>query len=213
MDGFPELPPPPPGGPAPEIAEEEQPEPEKPQRKRVATVVAVLSVTAALALLTGVGVYAARLWVGTPQPCAASTVESPRFGYCLAAPGWQLTNVTMDNELPYDELLNPTDASTVRIFAIDLAQGQGLFDVVRDARDQATEDGFEVGRIVQRRVAGVEGAQWDLVPTAKDETQRRREVVFVNAGSAWRVQLQANADGFEVRTLDLEDILHTWTFR
>jgi hypothetical protein len=205
---FPDLPPPPPGG----KVEDEEPEPE-PQKRRFPKAIVVSSVVIALALVAGLGVFAARSWFTGPDPCAASTVESPRFGYCLAAPGWELANVTMDTELPYDELRHPADASTVRIVAIDLLQGQGLFDVVSDARDQATEDGFDVGRIVRRRVAGVEAAQWDLTPTAEDETQRRREVVFVREGSAWRVQLQTNVDGFEVRTSDLEEILDTWAFR
>jgi len=207
---FPDLPPPPPGGREPKASEE--PAPERP-RRRIVKVVVVSLVVGALAVVSGLGVYAARRWLVGPDPCDSSTVESPRFGYCLAAPGWELSNVTMDTDLPYDELRNPQDAATVRIVAIELPEGRDLHDVVRDARAQSTTDGFHVGRIVEREVAGVEAAQWDLTPVAQDETQRRREIVFVREGSAWRVQLQTNAELFELRALHLDGILRSWTFR
>lgn len=152
-------------------------------------------------------------WLGGPGVCDTSTVESARFGYCVAAPGWQLTNEAAQTELPYDELIKPADASTVRIIAIQLQAGQGLDEVVQAARDVATQDGVEVGEVVERRVAGVPAAQWDFVLTAGQIEQQVREIVFVRGDAAWRVQLSADTEGFAVRAEEFEDIMRTWTFR
>ena len=205
MDPYPSLPPPPPG----RDAEIEDPAPEASTRspgKAIAIVAAVLIV---LAGATVAGFW----WLGGPGVCDTSTVESARFGYCVAAPGWQLTNDTADATLPYDELIKPADASTLRIMAVQLANGQGLDDIVQAARDVATENGMEVGDVVERRVAGVAAAQWDLVLEEGQVEQQVREIVFVRGDAAWRVQLQADSEGFDVRVAEFEDILGTWTFR
>src|SRR5687767_9773515 len=147
MDPYPSLPPPPPG----RVPEVEEATPEASTRS---TGKAVAIVAAVLVGLAG-AVVAGFWWLGGPGVCDASTVESARFGYCVAAPGWQLTNGTAEATLPYDELIKPADASTLRIMAIQLSNGEGLDDVVKAARDVATENGMEVGEVVDRRVAGV----------------------------------------------------------
>ena len=177
------------------------------------------SVGKAIAVVAGllialVGVVAAGVWwLGGPGVCDRSTVESARFGYCVAAPGWELTNEATSSPLPYDELTKPADASTVRIMAIQLQTGQGLNDVVQAARDIASQEGVEVGEVVQRRVAGVPAAQWDFELDAGQVKQQVREIVFVRGDAAWRVQLQADSEGFDTRLAEFEDILRTWTFR
>jgi hypothetical protein len=205
MDPYPSLPPPPPG----RDAEVEEAAPEAPTRSAAK---AVLVVVGLLAVLAGV-VVAGYWWLGGPGVCDRSTVESARFGYCVAAPGWELTNEAAQTELPYDELIKPADASTVRIMAIQLQTGQGLEEIVQAARDIATQDGMTVGEVVERRVAGVPAAQWDFVLEAGQVEQQVREIVFVREGSAWRVQLQTDTEGFDVRVEEFEDILGTWTFR
>jgi hypothetical protein len=75
----------------------------------------------------------------------------PHHGYCVAAPGWELTNVPTQTEFPYDELIKPSDASTSRIIAIQLQTGQGLDEAVQAARDIATRAGGQGRR--RRRVA------------------------------------------------------------
>jgi hypothetical protein len=85
--------------------------------------------------------------------------------------------------------------------------------VVEQARSIAGEDGLDVSEVVERRVAGVPAAQWDVELEAGQVPQLVREVVFVRDGSAWRVQLQADMEGFELRAEEFEDILRTWTFR
>jgi hypothetical protein len=62
-------------------------------------------------------------------------------------------------------------------------------------------------------VAGVAAAQWDFVLDGGQVEQQVREIVFVRGDSAWRVQLQADAEGFDLRAEEFEDILGTWTFR
>jgi hypothetical protein len=205
MDPYPSLPPPPPG----RDDEVEEAAPEAPTRS---TAKAVVVVAGLLVLLAGV-VVAGFWWLGGPGVCDRSTVESARFGYCVAAPGWELTNDATQTELPYDELIKPADASTVRIMAIQLPSGQGLDEVVQAARDVATQNGMDVGEVVERRVAGVAAAQWDFVLDGGQVEQQVREIVFVRGDAAWRVQLQADAEGFDVRVEELEDILGTWTFR
>lgn len=205
MDAYPPLPPPPPGG----ELEVDEVAPEVPSRspgKAVAVVAGFLIV------LAGV-VAAAVWWLGGPGVCERSTVESARFGYCVAAPGWELTNEAIATQLPYDELIKPADATTVRIMAIQLQTGQGLNEVVQAARDVASQDGVEVGEVVRRRVAGVPAAQWDFVLDGGQVDQQVREIVFVRGDAAWRVQLQADAEGFGTRVAELENILSTWTFR
>jgi hypothetical protein len=66
---------------------------------------------------------------------------------------------------------------------------------------------------VERRVAGVPAAQWDLVVKAGQVEQQVREIVFVRGDSAWRIQLQTDAEGFAIRAEEFERILRTWTFR
>jgi hypothetical protein len=205
MDPYPSLPPPPPGD-RPEVDETAPDAPARSPGKAVAVVIGLL------VALTGV-VAAGIWWLGGPGVCDTSTVESARFGYCVAAPGWQFTNEAAEAELPYDELIKPADASTVRIMAIQLQAGQGLDEVVQAARDIAEREGVEVGKVVERRVAGVPAAQWDFVLEGGQVEQQVREIVFVRGDSAWRVQLQADSAGFDVRAEEFEDILHSWTFR
>jgi hypothetical protein len=205
MDPYPSLPPPPPGG----IVEVEEAAPEAPTRSAGKAIAIVAGLLIALAGLVVAGFW----WLGGPGLCDSSTVESDRFGYCVAAPGWQLTNEAAATNLPYDELIKPADASTVRIMAIQLQVGQGLDEVVQAARDVATENGMEVGEVVERRVAGVAAAQWDFVLEEGQVEQQVREIVFVRGDAAWRVQLQADSEGFDLRAEEFEDILGTWTFR
>jgi len=205
MDPYPSLPPPPPGQ-LDEVEEVAAAGPERSPGKAIAVVAGLLIV------LAGV-VVAGFWWLGGPGVCDRSTVESARFGYCVAAPGWELTNEATQTELPYDELIKPADASTVRIIAIQLQTGQGLEEIVQAARDIATQDGMTVGEVVDRRVAGVPAAQWDFVLESGQVEQQVREIVFVRDGSAWRVQLQADTEGFDIRAEEFEDILGTWTFR
>lgn len=205
MDPYPALPPPPPG---------EEPEPEEaapggPARSTVKAVAVLAGIVIALAGVIAGGVW----WLGGPGVCDESTVESARFGYCVAAPGWELTNDGTDADLPYDELIKPADASTVRIMAIQLQDGQGLNDVVQAARGLAEEEGLEVGEVVERRVAGVRAAQWDFPLEEGPVEQRVREIVFVRGDAAWRVQLQVDVDAFPNRVEEFEVILRTWTFR
>jgi hypothetical protein len=206
MDPTPSLLPPPPGG-VPEVQDEPVPTVAPPSAIRAVIVVA--SVALVLAGVVAAGIW----WLGGPGLCDASTVESARFGYCVAAPGWQLTNEATETELPYDELIKPADATTVRIVAIQLQGGQGLDFVVEQARMSASEDGLEVSEVVERRVAGVPAAQWDLTIESGPVPQVVREIVFVRGNAAWRVQMQTDAEGFQVRAGELEDILQTWTFR
>jgi hypothetical protein len=147
--------------------------------------------------------------------CESSTVESARFGYCIEAPGWRLMNESSEKALPYDQLVRPADASTVRIVAIDLDAGQDLNLVVRTIRSIQTEGGAtEVSAVVDRQVAGVHAAQWDVaVRAGSSEDRRIREVVFVRDETAWRVQLLAGAGGFGPRLDEFESILRSWTFR
>ena len=205
MDPFPSLPPPPPG----RDAEVEETAPEAPSRSPGKAIAIVAGLLLALAGVVVAGFW----WLGGPGVCDTSTVESARFGYCVAAPGWEFTNEATEASLPYDELIKPADASTLRIMAIQLPSGQGLDDVVKAARDIATENGMEVGEVVERRVAGVAAAQWDFVLDGGQVEQQVREIVFVRGDAAWRVQLQADSEGFDLRAEEFEDILGTWTFR
>jgi hypothetical protein len=205
MDPYPALPPPPPGG----EVEIEEVAPEGPTRSTGKAIAVVAGLLIALAGVVAAGVW----WLGGPGVCDRSTVESARFGYCVAAPGWELTNEATSSTLPYDELTKPSDASTVRIMAIQLQTGQGLNDVVQAARDIASQEGVEVGEVVQRRVAGVPAAQWDFELDTGQVKQQVREIVFVRGDAAWRVQLQADSEGFDTRLAELEEILRTWTFR
>ena len=75
-----------------------------------------------------------------------------------------------------------------------------------------SEDGVEVGEVVDRRVAGVPAAQWDFVLEGGAVEQRIRET-FVRGDAAWRVQLQTDSEGFGDRAAEFENILETWIFR
>jgi hypothetical protein len=205
MDVNPPLPPPPPGG-EPE-ADEVTPQGDKRSAAKAVAVVAAFGV--ALAGVVAAGFW----WLGGPSICGPHTVESARFGYCVAAPGWEFTNDSSDTQLPYDELIKPADASTVRIVAIQLEGGQGLDDIVKAVRNIESEDGVELTDVVDRRVAGVPAAQWDISLGEGAVAQQVREVVFVRGGAAWRVQLQADTDGFRNLAQEFEDILRSWTFR
>lgn len=205
MDPYPTLPPPPPGG----EAEIEEVAPQGPTRSAGKAVAVVAGLLIALVGVVAAGIW----WLGGPGVCDQSTVESSRFGYCVAAPGWELTNEATQSTLPYDELIKPADASTMRIIAIQLQTGQGLNEVVQAARDVASQDGVKVGDVVDRRVAGVPAVQWDFVLDGGQVEQQVREIVFVRGDAAWRVQLQTDVEGFDTRVAEFEAILRTWTFR
>jgi hypothetical protein len=205
MDPHPSLPPPPPTPGGIET-------PDEPQGPSRSAAKAIAVVAGFLLAITGVVVLAV-MWLGQPGRCEASTVESARFGYCVEAPGWELTNEATQTELPYDELIKPADASTVRIVAIQLQSGQGLDDIVQAVRDTVADDGLDVGEVVDRRVAGVPAAQWDYVLEGGAVEQQVRDVVFVRGDAAWRVQFQTDSEGFEASAAEFEDILQTWTFR
>ena len=201
----PSFPPPPPG------AEPEPVLPAAPDERR-GSIAKVILALAALSLAIGGVVAAAVLWLGAPGPCAESTVESARFGYCVAAPGWEYTNDGQDAELPYDELVR-SDETTVRIVAIQLEAGQDLGAVVDAVRSIESEDGIEPGEVVDRRVAGVRAAQWDISLGEGTIAQQIREVIFVRGSTAWRVQLLADAEAFANRVPQFDAILRSWIFR
>ena len=206
MDAFPPLPPPPPGG-QPDVPEAS----EEPRRSFRTPVLVLVGAVVVASTLVAVAVQRAP----SDRTCEASTVESARFGYCIEAPGWRLTNEPSEPALPYDQLVRPADAATVRIVAIDLDAGQDLDLVVSTIRSIQTEDGAtEVSAVVDRRVAGVHAAQWDVaVRAGSSEDRRIREIVFVRDETAWRVQLLADAGGFDPRLDEFEAILRSWTFR
>jgi hypothetical protein len=203
MDVYPPLPPPPGGVPAPEA-----PVAADAPRSTGKVVVAIVGLVATIATVT-VGGW---LWIGRPGICDASTIESARFGYCLDAPGWAFTNAE-GTELPYDELVHPVDDSSVRILAIELPAGQGLDEVVEQARSAESDEGVEPGEVSDRRVAGVPAAQWDISLESASLEIQIREVVFVRDGTAWRVQLLTEREAFDTRLDDFEQILRSWTFR
>ena len=206
MEYQPSLPPPPPGGPP---VVDEAVEPQGPKRsvgKAIAVVAAFLIVIAGVVVLSV-------MWLGAPGRCDTSTVESERFGYCVEAPGWELTNEVTQAELPYDELIKPADASTVRIQAIQLQSGVGLDEIVQGVRDLLAEDGVDVGDVVDRKVGGVPAAQFDYVLEGGTAEQQVRDVVFVRGDAAWHVQFTTDIESFENRAAEFEDILRTWIFR
>jgi hypothetical protein len=203
MTDFPPLPPPPVGGEPAPVVEDERP-PSSPL-KAVLAVGVVLTVV--LALVVG-----GLVWLGAPGVCDASTVESSRFGYCLAAPGWEFTNEQSASDLPYDELVHP-DASSVRILAVEIgAQGE-LDQVISDLRASEVEEGIELGEVRDTTVAGVPARQWDLTVESGDLELQVREVVFVRRGTAWRVQLITDREGFDTRLPEFQRILRSWIFR
>ena len=203
MDQYPELPPPPFGG---EPRRRGHP-PEQPGRS---TAVAVAVILGFLVVLGGL-IVAGYSWLNAPGRCDASTVESARFGYCVEAPGWELTNAAAEVELPYDELIkaggrvdSPDRRRPARV-------GSGLDEVVQAARDQSNEDGVEVGDVVERRSRGPgravgprPGQRRGRSPGARDRVRPRRcRVVGPALG-----RLRSVRHGQE-----FEDILRTWTFR
>lgn len=206
MSTYPPLPPPPGGAPPPPT---DDPRPEAPRASAARVFFAVAGV---LVIVLGVAGGTA-WWIRGAEPiCDSSTVESARFGYCLAAPGWQYTNEQGSSSLPYDELVHP-DSSSVRILAVQLSAGEGLDEVVENVRRIETGEGIDPGEIEERRVAGVPAAQWDLAVESGDVQVQVREVVFVRRGMAWRIQLIAEDSGFETRLRDFERILRSWIFR
>ncbi|HET9672070.1 MAG TPA: hypothetical protein VFQ40_04400 [Actinomycetota bacterium] len=207
MDPHPPLPPPPPGA----LPEPPQPEPEPGSPSGSAAKVALVA-AGLLVVLLGIGV-GTLLWLRAPGLCDGSTVESTRFGYCLAAPGWEFTNERSSSELPYDELVHPADASSVRILAVEVGAEANLGDVVSNVRESEAEQGITPGDISDTSVAGVPAAQWDLLLQEGDVEVQVREVIFLREGTAWRVHLIADPEGFDARVPEFERILNSWTFR
>jgi hypothetical protein len=205
MGSYPPLPAPPPGADPEPVGEQDREAPEGSAAKVL--VAAGVLVVVLGALLAG---YA---WLRTPGRCEASTVESTRFGYCLAAPGWEYTNERSSSTLPYDELVHPADASSVRILAVPVEAGGRLADVIAAIRQGTVEEGAAPGAVTDTTVAGVPAARWDSTLDTGGVELRIREVVFVRDGTAWRVQLAADPERFDARLSDFERILGSWTFR
>lgn len=202
---FPPLPPPPPGAAPEPVAEPASTAPTGSGAK--------VALAGAGLLVVVLGVAAATfLWLRTPGVCDASTVESTRFGYCLAAPGWEYTNEQSSSNLPYDELVHPADASSVRILAVEVGSRGELADIVSSVRETEMQEGIVPGEVSDTAVAGVPAARWDMTLQSGDVELQIREVVFVRDGTAWRVQLIADPTGFDTRLPEFERILRSWTF-
>ena len=207
MRSSPPLPPPPPGAVPEPVVEHE---PEAPQGSTAKVVLAASGLLAVVAALVVGGLA----WLGTPGVCGTSTVESARFGYCLEAPGWEYTNAQTSSNLPYDELVHPVDASSVRILAVEVGSESPLDQVISDVRgSEVGQDGVELGAVSDTSVAGVPAGQWDLTLQMEGVELQIREVVFVRAGTAWKVQLISDRDGFDARLPEFQRILRSWIFR
>lgn len=175
-------------------------------RARIAWVIGAIVV-----VLIGV-VVAGRAWIGEPEACWRSTVESARFGYCLEAPGWDFTNDQTSQALPYDELVHTDAATSLRIQAA--AVDRALDDVLTEVRsaDQGRASAV-LGDVRDTSVAGVPARQWDVSLERRGVEVRIREVVFVREGTAWLVRLIADPEGFAAGAQELERILGSWIFR
>lgn len=207
MEPHPPLPPPPPGaGVEPPV----DPEPEAPRGSSAAKI--ALAAAGLLVVVLGV-VVGGLVWLGAPGACDTSTVESRRFGYCLAAPGWEFTNEQSATDLPYDELTHPEDASSVRILAVEVGASERLAEIVTNVRQTEVEEGIVPGEVRDTTVAGVPAAEWDMTLESGDVELQIREVLFLREGTAWRVQLIADPAGFDTRLPEFERILNSWIFR
>jgi hypothetical protein len=203
MSTSPPLPPPP-------LSAEPEPVPEAPQQPRGSAAKVLVAAMVLVVLLGAVALGA--MWVMQPGVCDDSTVESARFGYCLAAPGWEYTNEQTSSNLPYDELVHPVDSSSMRIVAVETPNG--LDRVISDVRDsEVGQDGVVLGEVVDTTVAGVPARRWDITLEVDGVELHIREVVFVRAGTAWKVQLIAESEGFDTRLPEFEQILRSWNFR
>jgi hypothetical protein len=197
--------PPPPAGAEPEPLPEAPPAPPQGSPAKVVVAATALFLVLGLAALGGA-------WLLQPGACADSTVESARFGYCLAAPGWEYTNEQTSSDLPYDELVHPVDSSSVRIVAVETPNG--LNQVISDVRESETgQEGIVLGEIVDTTVGGVPARRWDISLEADGVELQIREVVFVRGGTAWKVQLIAEREGFDTRVPEFEQILRSWNFK
>ena len=205
MTSLPPLPAPPPGsGDVPPVAPP-SPDDDRPARWPIAVAIAALLAVA----VVGVALIS---WVGdAPADCEPGTFASARFGYCTRVPsGWVATAASSGDAA--DLFAQPSAAGSILVTAVPVSAGQDLERFADYVRKLDTDAGAILEPSQPAKVAGIDAVTFDLAVGAQDDATRSREVVFVQDGYAWRVQLADGSSSFEESGRSLDEMLAAWVF-
>ncbi|MBI4261628.1 MAG: zinc ribbon domain-containing protein [Actinobacteria bacterium] len=185
-------------------------EPPRPRSRR-----GLALMVAAVLLVGGTGWYLAGL---RPDPCDGANFASDRFGYCLSVPpSWQAGPASIGTTA-VDEISSPTEAATVIIVAVDLADAATLAAYVDAVRDQSSISGLVVGPAMDLTLDGREAVFWDV--SAVSELGQRfvmRQVVTVGDRDGrrlgWVISLTDAVPAPRAHVVAFDSILRSWRFR
>ncbi len=163
-----------------------------------------------LVALVGVGLAVVR-FTGTSEPCEDADFRSTLFRYCLTTPEGWIAGRPGTADAAVDQFA-PSDEQAAIFVEANEAGERTLERFADDVRGLGTQSGYELTDPVERVVAGVRARQWDAVSGDGSAATKIREVVFIEDGTAWRVQLASTPDHFDENTGALRDLLDTWQF-
>ncbi|MGH2631724.1 MAG: hypothetical protein ACRDHI_14360, partial [Actinomycetota bacterium] len=177
------------------------------RRSRAPVVLAFL-----LTALVGFGAWTLISWARGGAACEAGAFESPRFGYCVRAPGGWTAEAAGDEGPALDRFILPDGPATITVTAVRLSKGQDLARFEQFVRGFDEDAGATLGESAQAEVGGAMGVTFDVTMEDGDGTTLGREVLFVREGTAWRVQLADDEPGFEASAHQLDEMLASWRF-
>ncbi len=161
------------------------------------------------------GVVAATIAaLAQPDLCDGMTFRSDRFGYCVVVPeGWVADGDGTLGEIPADRVQMTDDVGTVYVQAVPVSEGQTLRDFADSLRSLNEQAGYQLEEITERSVAGVPALRWDFTTGVKGGVQlTMREIVFIDGGNAWRVQVSAAEPTFDDTAGIVDTMLSSWVF-
>jgi hypothetical protein len=185
-------------------------EPVAPEEER-SSLWPILAALFGLLVVAG-GVVILMSWVlRGPFDCGAGAFKSDRFGYCTQVPsGWDAAAASADESA--DRFFQLATAGTILVTAVPVSEGQDVERFASYVRSLDADSGSTVGQVNETVVAGVDALTFDVTAGPEDDATRSREVVFVQDGFAWRVQVADASAGFDASTRALDELLAGWAF-
>jgi hypothetical protein len=148
-----------------------------------------------------------------PNPCEGRNFVSERFGYCLVVPeGWRAGPASI-GLVGADEIGLPQEASTVIIYAVDLAANVDLDDYADRVRQTDADDGLDPGPMRDLFIDEARAVQWDsTVETDTGDQFVLRHVVAIRDETAWVISLSDVSGRLRAHEKPFQRMLSSFAF-
>lgn len=145
-------------------------------------------------------------------PCQGASFVSEAYGYCLDAPaGWE-PSAAADEPSGVDAFRAGEGGTVVYVEAVRLDDGQDLRAFADSMRVSDSMNGFAVTDPVSGTLGGAPSLEWDAVSTQAAGRLVVREIVAVQDGVAWRLQIADSATPDAPDVERARELLATWRF-